>query len=182
VRRLKLFFCRSEEQLPHERSVLRGDPSVECWDSAHYIAFVVALLVFAAFAVATPMFLFRSIRQSLAKQDEAQGVELSQLSTSAGALRQSVAEDRERETFTAAFHKYDADANGQIDEEELGCILEEKTGIKTSQEEIQALQLEFMGRIQQALTLDEFLELMAEMKKQVIKRGNHQRCVGHPFI
>ena len=67
------------------------------------------------------MFLFRSIRQSLAKQDEAQGVELSQLSTSAGALRQSVAEDRERETFTAAFHKYDADANGQIDEA-LGII------------------------------------------------------------
>jgi hypothetical protein len=64
---LQILFCRSDDEtnLPH---MLRSDPSIECYSGGHIVAFVVALLVIATCAVATPMFLFRTIRQSLREQ------------------------------------------------------------------------------------------------------------------
>jgi Ca2+-binding EF-hand superfamily protein len=47
----------------------------------------------------------------------------------------------EEEAYEAAFHKYDADDSGKIDDEELSCLLEETTGIKPNAEEIAELKV-----------------------------------------
>ena len=47
----------------------------------------------------------------------------------------------EEEAYEAAFHKYDADDSGKIDDEEFSCLLEETTGIKPTAEEIAELKV-----------------------------------------
>ena len=47
----------------------------------------------------------------------------------------------EEEAYEAAFHKYDADDSGKIDDEEFSCLLEETTGIKPSAEEMAQLKV-----------------------------------------
>jgi hypothetical protein len=48
--------------------MLRSDPSIECYSGGHIVAFVMALLVIATCAIATPTFLFRTIQQNLREQ------------------------------------------------------------------------------------------------------------------
>jgi hypothetical protein len=63
---LQIFFCRSEDQLPHP--VLRSDPSIECYNGSHIAALLVALVVVGVCGVATPIVLFRRIRRELLAQ------------------------------------------------------------------------------------------------------------------
>ena len=58
---LAVFFCRSEDQLPYH--VLRSDPSIECYNGEHWLAFVVALLVVGIWGVAVPITLFIKIKR-----------------------------------------------------------------------------------------------------------------------
>jgi hypothetical protein len=170
---LHIFFCRSESQLPS--AVLRSDPSIVCWDSAHVLAFVAAVFIFCVCAIGTPVFLFRSIRQALLDQDKQHKMEVVGLAED---LTQG-----QTDAYTAVFHRYDADGSGTIDDVELSCVLEEKTGIKPNAEEVQELKEEYMGHLHaDALPLDDFITLMALIKHELAASGNTQlHAMRHPL-
>lgn len=161
---LQMFFCRSDPQLP--RSFLRSDPSIQCWDSAHVVAFIVALLIFVVAGIVTPALLFRKIRNGLSTQEEAHVSESKKELAIAGELTPD-----EKKAYVAAFEWYDADGSGAIDQEELSRILEVKTGIKASEKEIHELKDEWLGHsagdeIHQA----DFLKMMAAVRPCVLNR------------
>jgi hypothetical protein len=103
--------------------MLRSDPSIACYDGDHNLAFVVALLVFTLCTIATPMFLFRTIRNRLLEQDAAGSSESVE---SAAKLT-----PEETDVYTAVFEQYDTDGCGRIDDEQFSCILEEREHIFT---------------------------------------------------
>ena len=164
---MQLFFCRSDllsVGLPD--AVLRSDPSIVCWDSAHIAAFVFAVLLFAIFGVATPLLLLQRIRKELSDQDE---------SNKLRRVADSRLTSEEEGIYKALFSYYDADSNGWIDEEELSCILEQQARIKPTVGEIHGLKQEWLGlSATEQITLDDFLKMMSVMKLEMARSGNSQ--------
>ena len=98
--------------------MLRSDPSIECYNGDHWLAFTFSVLVLGVCAVATPLVLFRTIRAKLLEQEARHGQVMAE---GAGELTAE-----EEAAYTAAFKRYDADRSGEIDDTELGKLLEEK--------------------------------------------------------
>jgi hypothetical protein len=63
---LQIFFCRDDDQLPHP--VLRSDPSIECYNGDHWLAFGLSAFIVGICAVAIPTVLFLQIRRGLLSQ------------------------------------------------------------------------------------------------------------------
>ena len=165
---LQMFFCRSDEHLPHP--VLRSDPSIECYNGDHWLAFVVSLLVVAICGIATPALLFRQIKRGLLAQEETHNKEMVQ-STSARLTAV------EKLTYQAAFERYDKNDSGTIDEEELSCILEEQAGIKPNHKEIHELKETWMGHMHGCddISMGDFMQMMEAMKRELAECGNTQK-------
>jgi hypothetical protein len=194
---LLVFFCRSDEQLPH--ALLRSDPSIECWNGAHWLALGVGAMVFALSGVATPVLLLRALKrtidtQALEKfdsQDKDQGA-------AAGGL--SIDEEAR---FTRAFARYDVDGNGWIDQAEMLHLLEEQTGRETNPEIHQSRCRKILGKVLDrkpmsernveemrgwmGLTPDEdvslvsFLRMLTRLKQELEASAHDQECAP-PFV
>jgi hypothetical protein len=111
---LQIFFCRTDMQLPS--SLLRSDPSIVCWDSAHVIAMFVAVAVFLCCCTVAPLLLLRALKHTIGAQrtnsDE----------TATEGLSPAV-----EANYRRAFERYDSDGSGLIDQLEMHQLLEDHT-------------------------------------------------------
>jgi hypothetical protein len=186
---LLVFFCRTEPVLTSP-DILRSDPNIVCWDSAHVVVLIIGAMVFSVCGIITPLLLLRAMKHTVdarkvcATHDEA------------GANADDLSAD-EKAKGTQAFARYDSDDSGLIDQQEMLHLLEEQTGrtkltkgrslrhklkahfVDESMAEWRAEEMRGWMGLQpgEDVSLESFLRMLARMKRERFASTHDLKCV-----
>jgi hypothetical protein len=114
---LLVFFCRTEPVLA-QPDILRSDPSIVCWDSAHWLLVAVGATAFVLCGIVTPVVLLLALKRTIASQ--------AVITSRDGAAAEELTAE-EKMGYTRAFERYDANGSGHIDPAEMLQLLKDHT-------------------------------------------------------